>query len=1206
MAKWTIEQRAAIELRNANLLIAAAAGSGKTAVLVERITRLVLEKSTNIHEMLIVTFTNAAASEMRGRIETALSKAIEDHEADATYINSQIKLLSKANIKTFHAFCLDVIRSHFQKIDCDPGFKMLGEPERLILIKQAVEETVEQFYELNAFGFIDFVEAYSGNRNDEKLMELILQMHNFIQSQPHPERWMKEKSEVFANPDHPLKGMWWSLLKDGFVERLESANIAIANAIEICESSGGPEAYLPIMLSDQQKVLALIEASQNMTSFEKAVVSLEYDRMPTLKKDQKAAYDEELVAEVKDVIRKKRVKEPIEQIKAFFVYKSAQRFSEDIQRQSTAVETLVELTIAFSKRYQALKKQRNVMDFNDLEHYAIQILEDEDISKRYQEKFNFIFVDEYQDSSGIQEHIVNCIKRDNNVFMVGDVKQSIYKFRMADPDLFIEKYKTYDKLNAYMTIEEGTDAQLKEKFDDINHRLKLSGKCNCIRIDLKRNFRTRSEILDKVNAVFTGIMSERLGELTYDEDAMLYPGMAFETASELPVEVHILSKKAVTAMDDVEDDDAFSEAMMSEDYLEEKLRTEELEAIAIANAIKRKIGTPIYHPKEKVFKPCSYRDVVVLIRSSKSWTPTFEQIFSEEGIPLYADSNSGYFDTLEIKWLIALLKILVNPLQDLPLLVVLRSPLVGLTVDELVGIKQLSTEKTYFFLKCKKASESSANENPVLKQKLMRFFEIYENLFEAAAHMPLDAFIWKAMVDTAFFQYCSAMPGGVARQANLKLLVDRATMLKKSRVATLGYFIEFVEHMSTSNGDYGVAKVISEEDNVVRLMSIHKSKGLEFPVVIISGLGRKFNLMDTRGDLLLHKHLGIGLSMVDIENRVKSKTLPQFAIKEKIKRETLSEEMRVLYVALTRPVDQLLLFATVSDYEKKAEKWRRGVETLELSNASGFVDWLMPVFYNQTDLKVLVYDAEQITKELGIADEKQSREVSIWDHVAFDPKESIQNQTFSILDRLTFENPYKASAYRPLKTSVSEKKRSFEDEVPYKVPALNDAPMFMKSDVPLTAAEVGTAVHKVLEKIDLYTLFDAQDMIVYLDKLCDNRILTVQERQAIDVNKILAYLNSDLVKRMRNSHRIRRETPFVIKVEDQLVQGIIDLYFEEADGLVLVDYKTDRQMGTSPLAMAQKYATQLSIYENALVKLTRKVVKEKYIYFIDSNQMVQI
>lgn len=1206
MAKWTIEQRAAIELRNANLLIAAAAGSGKTAVLVERITRLVLEKSTNIHEMLIVTFTNAAASEMRGRIENALSKAIDDYEEDAAYINSQIKLLSKANIKTFHAFCLDVIRSHFQKIDCDPGFKMLGEPERLILIRQAVEETIERFYELNDSEFIRLVDAYSGNRNDEKLIELILQMHNFIQSQPHPEMWMKTKSEVFSNLEHPLRVMWWSLLKEGFLERLDSASIAIKRAIELCEASDGPEAYLATMFSDQQKVSKLIEASYDMCAFENAVLSLEYDRIPTLKKDQKEAYDERLVFEVKEMIRKKRVKEPIEQIKDFFSYKSTERFSEDIQKQAPVIETLIQLTIAFTERYQLLKKQRNVMDFNDLEHFAIQVLEDENIAERYKDKFKFIFVDEYQDSSGIQEHIVNCIKRENNVFMVGDVKQSIYKFRMADPDLFLEKYKAYDKLSGYMQLDFISDEKLKASIDNINQKLEQSGKSNCIRIDLKRNFRTRKEILDKVNDVFTGIMSESLGELTYDEDAMLYPGMKFEKACDFPVEMHILSKKAVTSMEAESADDFTEDDIMADDYLEEKLRTEELEAVAIANAIKQKIGTPIFHPKENVFKPCSYRDIVILIRSSKSWTPTFEQIFSEEGIPLYADSNSGYFDTLEIKWLMALLKILVNPLQDLPLLVVLRSPFVGLNVDELVRIKQASTEKTYFYVKCKKILESSLESNCELKQKIERFFSIYETLFNAAIHMPLDAFIWKAMIDTEFFQYCSAMPGGVARQANLKLLVDRATMLKKSSVATLGYFIEFVEHMSTNNGDYGVAKVISEEDDVVRLMSIHKSKGLEFPVVIISGLGRKFNLMDTRGDLLLHKQLGIGLSIVDIENRVKSKTLPQFAIKEKIKRETLSEEMRVLYVALTRPVDQLLLFATVTDYEKKAEKWGRGVEKLDLINASGFVDWLMPVFFSQEDLKVSVYDAEQVSKAMNTFDKEQENQMAQWDVT----NDQINRQDlivdFDVSERLSFINPYEINEYRPLKTSVSEKKRTFEEDTPYKVPALNDAPNFMKTEAQLTAAEVGIAVHKVLEKIDLHAKFESDDIIVYLDKLCDNRILTEKERKTIDGDKIMDYLNSDLVMRMKESIKIRRETPFVIKMEDQLVQGIIDLYFEEEDGLVLVDYKTDRSAGISHLAMAEKYAPQLAIYENALVKLTHKVVKEKYIYFIDSNQAVQL
>jgi len=1214
MAKWTFEQQAAIELRGANLLISAAAGSGKTAVLVERITRLIQSKEAEIHKLLIVTYTNAAASEMRERIESALSKAIESGEGDAVYLNEQIKLLGRASIKTFHAFCLDVIRNHFQKIDCDPGFKMLGEPERVILVRQAIEEVLEMHYQLGEPEFLDMIDAYSGNRSDDKLIDLILQTYYFIQSQAHPVDWLNANIDTYSDPNHPLRMEWTERLRISFIEKLEGAIHLLENAIELCAAPGGPEVYIPTFESDLRGLNRLLDASDDMETFAQSVLSFKFDRIASIKKNEKELYDADIISEVKDNIRDKIVKKQVfESIKGFFEYKSLDRFQSEIDALKSRVDQLCHLTMAFSEQFQMLKKKKNLMDFNDLEHYAIHILEDQAICDSLQKKYDFIFVDEYQDSSGIQEHILSKISKPNNVFMVGDVKQSIYKFRLADPELFIEKYKRFDKLETLISeeslqqIKNGMNVDYSQAITEANIKLKSKEQQNFVRIDLRMNFRTRGEVLNTINHIFENIMSEKLGEIEYDADARLYPGMTFEPAQMPCFEINILSKKELIGdPDSISESQVYETVEVMDTEADEILKTEEFEANAIAAAIKSRIGTLVFDPKAQSFKPCTYRDIVVLLRSSRSWTPIFEQVFLESGIPLFADSSTGYFDTLEIKMVMSLLRIIDNPLQDLALLTVLRSPMVGLSIEEILAIKAYTPEKKYFYYKCIQYLEAT-NSDAGLKHKLEKFLSLSETLRQKAEYLALDALVWLAIQESNFYYYVSAMPGGVSRQANLKLLVDRATALKGSRILTLSHFIEFVDKMSTSSGDFGVASVIGETDNVVRLMSIHKSKGLEFPIVMISGLGRKFNFMDAQGDLIQHKRLGLGISQVDLTLRTKSKTLPQFVIRDQIRKETLSEEMRVLYVGLTRPVDQLVLFATVSDYSKKTKQWTRGVDLLSLSSAGGFIDWIMPALVEAKGITVHIHDQETLAKVALKGETIETLQVNKWANInQFEPQmeETIKNE---ISDRLSFNWVADKNAYKPLKISVSDKKKELlMNEQIYNTPVLYDAPSFLKEELPLNAAEVGTAIHLVLEKINFKMTPNLEAIKAFISTLVDNRHLTQRESLSIDVEKIFSFLNSNLVTRLRHATAFYRETPFVLKMDGQFVQGIIDIYFEEMDGLVLVDYKSDKVTEASIEDVALRYKGQIDIYRDALEKLTHMKVKEQYIYFIDADRLIEM
>ncbi len=1183
MANWTLEQRAAIDLRNTNILVSAAAGSGKTAVLVERITRLILNKETQVDRMLVVTYTNAAAGEMRSRIEEALAEAIETHEADGVALHEQIKLLNRANIKTFHAFCLDIIRNHFQSVDLDPNFKLIRDTDRLILIEQALDEVLEGSYEVPTQEFEDLVEAFSGNRNDEKLRLMIKQLYGFILSQPYPVKWLEYQMDAYANPGHPLRVLWEKILLDQISDKIEGAIQLLQKASELCHEPGGPEPYIPTFFSDIQMFEKLAEsAGIGLKALGMTMAGSKFDRIASIKKNERELYDEALIIEVKDVIRDKMVKKQIfESMKKFFDYKEVDRYEAEMPALSEMLKELCRLTLAFEERYSQLKRSKNLMDFNDLEHFAIKILEDPRICEVYRDKLDYIFVDEYQDSSAIQETIVNRIKRKNNLFMVGDVKQSIYKFRLADPELFIEKYKTYTQFDDL--IEDIDDSN--QAIERLNMKLAQEASEQFVRIDLKNNFRTRTDILDQVNTVFEQIMSEKLGDVAYDHTAKLYGKMHFEETGGPYVEVNILSKKR---LDDEPEEDA-----------ETELRTDELEARAIAGRIKTMIGTTLYFPKEKVPRGCRYKDIVVLLRSSKSWTPTFEHVFMEEGVPLYADSQTGYFDALEIKMLVELLKIIDNPLQDLPLLTVLRSPVVGLNVEEIANLKILTSGTQFYYYKCKKVVEDSSIEFKS-KERLERFLGQLEDWREKTRYLPLDEMIWDVMQTSGYYNYVIAMPGGVARQANLKLLVDRATDLKNSRLFTLSHFITFINQMTSTSGDMGVASSIGEEEDVVRLMSIHKSKGLEFPVVIISGLGRKFNMMDTYGDLILHKNLGVGLSHVDLDLRVKSKSLPQFVLKEEMKRETLSEEMRVLYVGLTRAVDRMILFATVNDLNTKSSAWERDINYYGLYSSGGFVDWLMPAFGTGGAVSINTASEYNLVQTERQVEQDQIKRYEFWEKIkATNPGKLEVDE--AIETRLSYELPRIDKNFKPLKVSVSEKKRAMDDSV-YNVPALSAVPEFMKSEQPLTPMEKGTATHKVLERIDLRAEHSLETIAVEIERLREAHVLSEKECEHLDPQKILSFLNTEMGIRLRQSSNIHKERPFVLMDDEQLVQGVIDLYFEEDDGYVLVDYKTDHVGKKSLSELSAKYGIQLQYYKKAIETLSSKHVKEMHLYYFDVDQ----
>ena len=708
-------------------------------------------------------------------------------------------------------------------------------------------------------------------------------------------------------------------------------------------------------------------------------------------------------------------------------------------------------------------------------------------------------------------------------------------------------------------------------------------------------------------------MSESLGEITYDEDAMLNPGMHFEAIDQTIVEVNLISKKTLESDSEAQNEVSISGTSSMDDFEDEIdandaaeiLKTDEMEATAIAVKIKERLGQPVYDPKAQKVRPAQYRDFAILLRSSRSWTPTFEQVFMEQGIPLFADSQSGYFDTLEVKFILSLLKIVDNPYDDLALLTVLRSPIVGLNMDEIVQIKRNGNGKYYYDKLLAIVTEEGLENN--LKMRLFGLYEQIEHLRKASMYLPLDELIWEALTRTGFYQYAAAMPAGRNRQANLKLLVDRASALKQSRILTLSHFVEFIEKMHSGSADFGVASLIGEADDVVRLMSIHKSKGLEFKIVIIGGLGRKFNFMDAQGDLMLHKQLGVALSVVDTELRTKSKSLGQFAIREALKRETLSEEMRVLYVALTRPVDQLILFATLNDLESREKNWQRPQDILSLSTATGFIDWIMSTWLGHKKIKVNRMDgntlAEGALKVEQVESERLFEVHSIVNGTNPELKKTIResNAYQEIDQRFNFAQLVKTEAYKPLKISVSELKSQNSNQ-----PKVFESPKFIKAVNVPTAMAIGTTMHALLEKIDYHMLPELSSINAFIETQVQKKLVDEHYVTMINQNKIIDFLNSNLAERIRASAHVNRETPFVLKHDNQLVQGIIDLYFMERDKWVLIDFKTDFVTESSIHSVADYYRTQIEIYKKAIESLTGMPVGESYLYFIGFDRLYPI
>lgn len=1191
MKKWTAQQLLAINLRQFNLLVAAAAGSGKTAVLVERVIQLILRDKVDIDQMLVVTFTKAAASEMRERISHALLETLHQPGPHVQHIRRQLTRMNRSSISTLHSFCTEVIRRYYHLAQVDPVFKVADQNEAELMRLEAVDAVLEAAYEAASPEFLGLVEMFSTGKSDRAFRDLLLQMYEFMQSQPQPRIWLQEHLNSYSLDTEALADSAWvkSLMESAGVQ-VAAAQERFAAAIGVCQRPGGPEPYITALQQDMEAADALMQAlARGADDLYRALRSISHARLRAVR-----GGDEDLKVAAKAL--REEGKNLIKALQKGISSKSLAEWSQELNQLYPYLQQLDELLQSLFREYRSRKTDKGVLDFNDLEHLALQILQDPQAAAEYRQRFEYIFVDEYQDSNLVQESLLNCIARSDNLFMVGDVKQSIYRFRLADPGLFLEKYRLYQ-----------------------NELLP-----NCQRVDLKMNFRSQPGIIAVVNHVFAHIMNRHVGELEYNEEAFLHNGLYLPDEAAAPVTVALI------------DDEPGNSLLEGEEDRGQVNR----EARVVARAIKEIIGQSVYDPAIEGYRPLQYRDVVVLLRATRNWSAEFMEVFAEMGIPAYADVNTGYFGAVEVEVMLNLLKIVDNHYQDIPLLSVLRSPLFGLSSAELIAIR-LEKPQAAFYEAFEAYSLRSADP---LADRVREIRARLSAWRREARYLPVDQLIWQLYAQTGYYYYAAALPGGAQRQANLRILAERARQFENTSLRGLYNFIRFVENLLAGNRDLETARILGENDNVVRVMSVHKSKGLEFPVVFVAGLGRSFNLSDSRAPLVMHKQLGLGSRYVNLISRRRSETIASLAIKEQLRLESLSEEMRILYVAMTRAQSRLFMVGTVKNLARKAASWQRPLGRYELSQAKGIMDWLGPLWLRHPDGKALrdcleePFQLEACPEEVRwqlevfksgelISLERQRH--SLQEQVlaglaaAADPRGEALDE--SIAAQLSWRYPHEGAARLPSKLTVTQlKKAQIGPQAYYStIPSLNKRPLFMsrqeKGQAPaLTAAQRGSILHYVMQQVD-FANTDRAGLQAQLGAMVEADMLTPLEAASVDLEKINNFFASTLGKRILQASRVFREAGFNQLVEagqvlanapapkeKLLLQGVIDLYFEEAGGLVVVDYKTDRITPQNRNKLIEQYRTQVEVYCRALQTISGQPVKQGYIYFLASAETVMV
>ena len=1156
-------------------------GSGKTTVLVERIVNKIINEKIDIDKLLIVTFTNAAASEMRQRILEAIYAKI-DENPNNTHLQRQILLLNKANISTIHSFCLEVIKNYFYEIGISSNFR-IGDISEIELLKQeTLEEVFENLYEKNDKEFINLVNLYSGYRDDDSLRELVLKIYNYSQSMPFPKEWIRESTEKF-NLKNKLEQdfsetSWGKILVEYSFDEIKSCINDLEVLSQKLEREIDLERYYATILNDIQNLKNLIKTSKSWNDIYTNLNNIKFETWPRQPKT-----DCELKEECKGIrdVVKGRIKDLINKI---FIY-SSNEANKDIYEMYNILKTLENVILEFSNKYRDNKKDKNIIDFSDIEHYALEILvkKDEegkyaptDIAENYKDKFVEIAIDEYQDSNLVQEYILTTISNGNNIFMVGDVKQSIYKFRQARPELFLEKYDKY-------ILAEDDDKECKDN----------------TKIQLFKNFRSRKNILDITNIVFEDIMSKKLGDIEYNEKEYLNYGANFEDSNKRVLN----SEKVELDIIDMAEDE---EEVKTEEIILEK---SEIEAKFVANKINELLNSNLYiFDKKQGYRKVTYKDIVILLRTTSNVAQVYENELSKLELPVFSDSSASYFETEEIQIILSVLKIIDNPNSDIPLVAVLRSEIGGFTDNELVEIRLASKNTSYY-----EALEEIKNngEESNLKEKVINFLKVLDEWQKKQEYLGLDEFIWYIYESTNYYDFVNSSPNGKLKTANLKLLFEKAKDYEKASFKGLYNFINYIDKISKSSGDVGAAKIIGENENVIRIMSIHKSKGLEFPVVFLCGTGKMFNLQDLNQSILLHQDMGFGPKYINYERRIEYNTLAKEAIRIKSLNEILSEEMRLLYVALTRSKEKLIITGCDKNIKKSIiEKenitmQNSKINTVNIRKAKSYLDWLELVYINNKErlrdiLEVNYLNKNKIKEETDLKENEEIRNnLENWNKK--------DERLFEEVDKtLSWKYPYIKATKIEGKASVTGISKGTKKEII----DMTETPKFLIEQKKLNKAEIGTLIHLIMQKLDFDKEYNEETIKELIQKLIDTNIITENESKYIEIGKILKFTKSKLYSQIQCAKEVHKEEPFYLYIssnevykdetdEKILVQGIIDLYYiNKNDELILVDYKTDYVEEGNEQELRDKYEGQLNIYKRALEKALNRKVEAVYIYSI--------
>lgn len=1251
MSELTLQQQGVIEARGCNLLVSAGAGAGKTHTLVERIIKLVSDEQepVDIDRLLVVTFTNAAAAEMRQRVGEAIVGQIRKGNR-SKHLRRQVRLLNKSTISTIHSFCLDVIRQHFHKLDLDPAFRIADELESDIIRNEVVEKLLDRYYDKGDLDFFNLVESYGGQREDTPLQNMILQIHNFSASTPWPGRWLDEVARGFC--DESIQSVdeypWINYLKEEISLELQRIRGLLERALKIANAPNGPTPLATNIEDDMSLVDDLLfYCKGKWNGLEAGFLNLSFSRIKSCKG---ISFDENLKKCIQDL--REESKKSLRKIESQYFYRTEVEFLKDMHSTMPLIQKLVELVKAFNEDYKKTKLAKALLDFGDLEHYCLELLSEHtgddlkpsQVALDLRERFLYVLVDEYQDINEVQETILQMVCREvqegANLLMVGDAKQSIYRFRLAEPSLFQSK----------------------------QHKFSTVEGCKNRKIDLTKNFRSRDTVINGVNFLFRQIMTSFVGEMEYNIAAELVCGAVYpecDEKSDRSIELILIDRAEEAVFDSIAeefDEDTETSNQAKEEMVdeEEELEVSQMEARVIANKVQGLINEAyqVYDKKLNGYRSLEYRDIVILLRATRGWSNSFLEEFRKNDIPAYAELSSGYFEAVEVNTVMSLLRIIDNPRQDIPLAAVLRSPIVGLKADELAMIRLNKRDGDFF----EAVIEVSKGQEP-LSNKLKSIVDRLEKWRTMARRGSLSALLWNVYGETGYFDFVGGLPGGQQRQANLRALYDRARQYENLNFRGLSRFLHFIETFLEKGKDLGEARSMGEKENVIRIMSIHKSKGLEFPIVFVGGLGKQFNMMDLNKDILIHKKLGLGPELIDYKMRFKMSTLAKLAIKKRIQRESLAEEMRILYVALTRTKEKLFLIGSVKDLEKGASKWEQTIAHEgwqlpdgNLAGAKTFLDWIVPALLRHKDAGSLrkllssenvvdmgVYEDPSIwkcllitKKQIGISKqaEGESHTVRILKRIKnMEAVETDGLNSDAIAQILSWMYPFQAAVGKSAVVSVTEAKGLLMEGddlvsgVISKHQSRKNRPVFLQKTIglgKLSPTEFGNLMHKVMQYLNLDAIREKLDLITIKEQvelMVGQDIMTPQEAQLINYIQLLQFFESPLGTRILKAREVKRELIFTLAIpaaaihkgEDDglkgecvLIRGIIDCLFYEEDGAVVVDYKTDYVDQTNLKEKVEYYTNQLNLYTEAVETILKTPVKEKHLYFLSIDKTISI